>query len=586
MAVPHMQPKRVGPYEILLPLGSGGMATVYLARIEAGGVERMVAVKVLHPHLREQAEWTTEIAEEAKIAGAIRHANVVKVLDVGDDGEGGVYLVMEYVEGEVLSGLMRRVEKKHETVPRAIAMRILVDALSGLHAAHEAKDPDGRILDLVHRDVSPQNILVGVDGVVRLTDFGIAKVATRLRLTRTGVVKGKAAYMSPEQARAQPIDRRTDVFAAGVLAWELLAGKGMYPAMNEMATMLLIISNDAPRLSTAVPDIDPGIDEAIAHALARDPAARMGTADELRRRLLAASGGEIADVADVAAYVSEAVGSAIVERRSRAITSVTGRVTGPVTNSATLLTPAANVPGVIDLSDEARTIHTGASPIGAPRGLSRPAMAAIAATVLGVLVVSGIALVRRASRSEVPVETTEVSASSANIEDGLVAEAERLCAAGDCQSAHERIQVGIPDGSPVRQRADVRALEARWAETTVSSADRDPDLRGRHRLLEEVIANTSVDEPTKARARTALEQVKKAESVALVTKAQHADAGLADAGPTFMDTVKHDASALRATLLPKVKAGKASRQETLVLHTICSGLKDKACMAICDEHLR
>ena len=584
MAVPHMQPKRVGPYEILLPLGSGGMATVYLARIEAGGVERMVAVKVLHPHLREQAEWTTEIAEEAKIAGAIRHANVVKVLDVGDDGEGGVYLVMEYVEGEVLSGLMRRVEKKHETVPRPIAMRMLVDALSGLHAAHEAKDPDGRILDLVHRDVSPQNILVGVDGVVRLTDFGIAKVATRLRLTRTGVVKGKAAYMSPEQARAQPIDRRTDVFAAGVLAWELLAGKGMYPAMNEMATMLLIISNDAPRLSTAVPDIHPGIDEAIAHALARDPAARMATADDLRRRLLAASGGEVADVADVAAYVSEAVGSSIADRRTRAITGVTG----PVTSSATLLTPAANVTGVTgvtDLSEDARTIHTGAAPIAPARGLSRPAMAAIAATVLGVLVVSGIALVRRASRTEAPLETTEVSASSANVEDGLVAEAERLCAAGDCQSAHERIQIGIPDGSLVRQRADVRAIEARWAETTVSSADHDPDFRGRRRLLEEVIASTSVDEPTKVRARTALEQVRRAESVALVTKA-HADAGLADAGPTFMETVKHDASALRATLLPKVKAGKASRQETLVLHTICSGLKDEACMAICDEHLR
>ncbi|MDB4992625.1 MAG: hypothetical protein JWM74_57, partial [Myxococcaceae bacterium] len=325
----------------------------------------------------------------------------------------------------------------------------------------------------------------------------------------------------------------------------------------------------------------------IAHALARDPAARMATADELRRRLLAASGGEVADVADVAAYVSEAVGSSIADRRARAVTGVTGAVTGrngPVTNSATLLTPAANVTGITDLPDDARTIHTGASPIGAARGLSRPAMAAIAATVLGVLVVSGIALMRRASRTEAPVETTEVSASSANVEDGLVAEAERLCAAGDCQSAHERIQVGIPDGSPVRQRPDVRALEARWAEATVSSADRDPDLRGRRRLLEEVIANTSVDEPTKVRARTALDQVMKAENVA-ITKA-HTDAGLADAGPSFMDTVKKDATAMRGTLLPKVKAGKASRQETLFLHTICSGLKDKACTAICDEHLR
>jgi hypothetical protein len=476
---------------------------------------------------------------------------------------------------------MRRVEKKHETVPRPIAMRILIDALSGLHAAHEAKDPDGRPLDLVHRDVSPQNILVGVDGVVRLTDFGIAKVATRLRLTRTGVVKGKAAYMSPEQARAQPIDRRTDVFAAGVLAWELLAGKGMYPAMNEMATMLLIISNDAPRLSTAVPDIDPAIDEAIAHALARDPAARMATADELRRRLLAASGGEVADVADVAAYVSEAVGSSIADRRSRAITGVTGAVT----NSATLLTPAANVPGVTDLSEDARTIHTGASPIGAPRGLSRPAMVAIAATVLGVLIVSGIALARRASRSDVTTEATEVSASSANVEDGLVAEAERLCNAGDCQSAHERIQMGIPEGSPLRQRADVRAIEARWAETTVAFADRDPDLLGRRRLLEEVIRSSSVDEPTKERARTALERVKKAEIVEVVARAR-ADAGPYDAGPSFMDAVKKDATAMRNMLLPKVKAGKATKKETLVLHTICSGLKDSACVAICDEHLR
>jgi serine/threonine protein kinase len=175
-------PKTVGAYELILPIASGGMGTVYLARKRGpGGFEREVALKLTHAFLREQPEFAAQLVEEAKIASRIVHPNVVQVLDVEDDVY-GVFLVMQYIEGDTLAGLMQHATEKGQRVPPEVALRVLADALTGLHAAHELRDGNaygGRSLGIVHRDFTPQNILVGSDGVSRLTDFGVAKALAR-----------------------------------------------------------------------------------------------------------------------------------------------------------------------------------------------------------------------------------------------------------------------------------------------------------------------------------------------------------------------------------------------------------------------
>jgi eukaryotic-like serine/threonine-protein kinase len=309
-------PARVGSYELLCPIASGGMAAVYLARQHGlGGFERDVALKLMHPHLREERAWNVEFIEEAKLSAKIRHPNVVQVLDVGDDPS-GTYLVMDYVEGDTLARLGRAARDRGEALPRAIAMRVLCDALAGLHAAHELRDERGFPLGVVHRDFSPQNILVGVDGITRLADFGIAKAASRMTHTQTGSIKGKVAYMSPEQARGETVDRRADVWAAGVVAWEIVAQRRLYSG-DPIAIGLRIVTERPPRVSEFNPDVSPELDDAIASALEPRLDARCPTAEELRKRLSEAT--ELADVSEVASLASRVCEDSLTERRARAV---------------------------------------------------------------------------------------------------------------------------------------------------------------------------------------------------------------------------------------------------------------------------
>jgi serine/threonine protein kinase len=314
-------PARVGSYELLLPIASGGMGSVYLARKRgAGGFEREVALKLTHGFLRDEPEWTAQLIEEAKLAGRIHHPNVVQVLDVEDDPN-GVFLVMEYVEGDTLGGLLRHARGLGERVPVSIALRILVDGLAGLHAAHELRDTDGQPLGLVHRDFTPQNILVGINGVSRLTDFGVAKAASRMSGTRTGVVKGKAAYMAPEQVRAQPLDRRADIWSAGIVAWEAFAGRRMRAASDDQVALLLQVATETPpRLRSVASEVPAAVDEAVASALTTDRTRRCPTAQRFAEALVQAWSGVCAPAthAAVAEYVIGASGRAIADRRQRA----------------------------------------------------------------------------------------------------------------------------------------------------------------------------------------------------------------------------------------------------------------------------
>jgi serine/threonine-protein kinase len=303
-------PERIGRYELLLPIGRGGMATVYLARMRVvESVHREVALKLMHNALEaEEGEFAQQLLEEAKLAARIQHPNVVPVLEFGASPF-GVYLVMEYVRGHTLSGLIRAAKAANATLPLPIAGKILSDALTGLHAAHELRDENGVPLEVIHRDFSPQNILVGVDGVSRLTDFGIAKTLARLDATKTGVIKGKIGYMAPEQALGHVLDRRCDVWAAGVVACELLTGQRLYSGKDQLATLLELATSKPPRLRTLRPDLPLEVDEIVAEALTTHPEARCNSASEFRRRLLLAwqKIGPIADSPEVGAYVAELV---------------------------------------------------------------------------------------------------------------------------------------------------------------------------------------------------------------------------------------------------------------------------------------
>ncbi|MCA9643726.1 MAG: serine/threonine protein kinase [Polyangiaceae bacterium] len=310
--------QRIDRYDLVAEIASGGMATVYLARLAGvGGFQRFVAIKRLHPHLAKEKEFVEMFLDEARLAAGIHHPNVVPILEVGAS-ERGYYLVMEYIEGDTLARLLARAATTAGKIPADIAIRILLDMLQGLHAAHELKDEKGQATELVHRDVSPQNILVGMDGVSRITDFGVARAASRLSATRVGQLKGKIAYMAPEQAAGDTrVDRRADIFSAGIVLWEVLASRRLFKAENEAATLSRVVSEPIPNLHDLAPDVHPQISLVCMKALERDPDKRFSTcaqfADVLERA--AAAVGKIAAPREVAAYVQEVIGTEISQQR-------------------------------------------------------------------------------------------------------------------------------------------------------------------------------------------------------------------------------------------------------------------------------
>jgi serine/threonine protein kinase len=339
-------PERLGRYEVLVPIASGGMATVYLARSTGlAGFEREVALKLTHGHLLHNPEFVTALMDEARLAGRIRHPNVVSVHDVGEEGE-RVYIVMDYVEGDSLAGLQRKLMKRDSVVPLPVALRILDDVLLGLHAAHDLKDADGVSMGVVHRDVTPHNILLGVDGVSRLTDFGVAKAASRLTNTATGLVKGKIAYLAPEQARGQRIDRTCDVWAAGVVAWEMFSGMRLHEGLNDAALMLKIVREPPMRLSHLRSDLPRALDEAVAGALTLDPRRRHASAEVFADALTKAAasvGISRADARDVRDFILPMVQPELDTRKSKVTRLRQGRGSLPPTSERGLRIDQATV---------------------------------------------------------------------------------------------------------------------------------------------------------------------------------------------------------------------------------------------------
>jgi eukaryotic-like serine/threonine-protein kinase len=277
--------QRIGNYELLLEIASGGTATVGIAVYRgAAGFERLVVIKRVHRHLTRDPEFTAMLLDEARVASSIRHPNVVAVIDVVRV-EDEVILVMDYVDSVSLSQLGKEAEQAGRRLPPAVVSRILVDTLTGLHEAHEALDMRRQPLGIVHRDVSPQNIVVGVDGISRVIDFGIAKARSRVAHTRAGVIKGKCAYMAPEQVDGLPVDRRCDVFAAGIVLWEALTGKRLFRGDDEFDEMRRVMRAPIPKPSSVVPDFGSDVDDLLAQALARPADERFMTAQAFARAL-------------------------------------------------------------------------------------------------------------------------------------------------------------------------------------------------------------------------------------------------------------------------------------------------------------
>lgn len=310
-------PRRLGRYELIGQLARGGMGTVYLAR-HAGeaGFQRLFAIKILHEHLAEEDRFIDMLHDEARLAARIHHPNVVGVVDMGTV-EDRHYVVMDYVEGPALSTLWKRSTPNR---PIDLLLGIAIDTLEGLHVAHVMTDDEGNQLNLVHRDVSPQNILVGVDGVARLTDFGIAKAESRISSTQPGMRKGKIQFMSPEQIREpEAVDARSDIWAMGVLLWSLLANQKLFKADNDAATVSNILKKEVVPPSTTDAAPPACLDAIVLRALERDPAQRFSSAIEMADALrqCAYENRLVGSRQRVAAWVGDTFAEELKRRRDR-----------------------------------------------------------------------------------------------------------------------------------------------------------------------------------------------------------------------------------------------------------------------------
>ncbi|WP_437330726.1 serine/threonine-protein kinase [Sorangium sp. So ce381] len=329
------QPRPIGRYLLYSPIASGGMASVHLGRLVGdAGFSRTVAIKRLHPALAEAPEIAESLRDEARIVARIQHPNVVAMVDLLL-AEDEAFLVMEYVRGESLARLLRAARARGAPAPVPIVASIACGALHGLHAAHEACSESGDPLGIVHRDVSPENVLVGVDGTARLLDFGIAKARGRLSTTRGGQIKGKLAYMAPEQLLCADVTRRTDVFAAGAVLWEALAGCRLFDGGDEGALIRAVLEKPILPPSSLAAHVPPALDAIVLRALERNAEGRYPTARELAVAIEDAV--PLASPRAVGEWVEELAGDALARRAARvaAIESASAAIpSAPATPSA------------------------------------------------------------------------------------------------------------------------------------------------------------------------------------------------------------------------------------------------------------
>lgn len=272
-------------YEVIKKLDAGGMAEVYIGRtVGVAGITKKVAIKRVLPHLAENKKFVSMFLDEARVGMKLSHANVVQVFDVGEE-EGTYFIVMEFIDGVSLKDVIDTLKERRQVVPVGAAVQIAAEAARGLAYAHAAADENGAPLNIVHRDVSPPNILISVQGEVKVTDFGLAKAASQLETTDPGVVKGKFSYLSPEAVDGEMVDERADVFSLGIVLFEMVTGKRLFLGETDYQTVQLVSRAHVPSLkmlNSAVPEL---LDDVVHKALARDREARYASAGEFAEAL-------------------------------------------------------------------------------------------------------------------------------------------------------------------------------------------------------------------------------------------------------------------------------------------------------------
>jgi eukaryotic-like serine/threonine-protein kinase len=315
-------PTRIDRYELYDVIAAGGMATVHIGRFGGpAGFGKTVAIKRLHPHLAKEPEFASMLTDEARVAGRIGHPNIVPTLDVVASHD-ELFLVMEYVPGLTLAALMNQAAMAKEPVPLGVACAVMAGVLRGLDAAHEARDEHARPLEIVHRDVSPQNILVGVDGVARLLDFGIAKAAGRLHTTRDGQIKGKVGYMAPEQLGARGVDRRTDIYAASVVLWEAITGERLFDGEDAASVFGSVMQKKVLPPSSRRSGVPAALDAAVLAGLEREPSRRFARAREMAAAIEQAT--MLARTSEIAEWVAM-LGSAELAARADLVIDIERR---------------------------------------------------------------------------------------------------------------------------------------------------------------------------------------------------------------------------------------------------------------------
>ena len=396
----------IGQYLVFDQIASGETATVHLGRLGGlAGFARTVAIKGLREQHTDDPEFVSMFLDEARLASRIHHPNVVPTLDVVQS-EDGIFLVMEYVHGESLARLMPAMRSTQAACDVRIVATIMSGVLHGLHAAHEARDEQGHPLGIVHRDVSPQNVLVGVDGVPRVLDFGVAKALSHLQTRRKGQVKGKIAYMAPERVQNKPATRQSDVYAAAVVAWEMLAGQPLFP--NNQAAILTAVLHAPIRPPSEVAGRVPGeLDRVVLRGLERDPAQRYQTALEMALELERCAGtapaSEIGEWVVSLAHEELAKRDVLLAEIESVASGTRPAQTGRATEAVTVVERRAGAPSIVAVTP---------TPTSVRRPLGRPMLLGGIGAATGLLVLGAILLFSRTERGDAQAAATDPAASS------------------------------------------------------------------------------------------------------------------------------------------------------------------------------
>jgi len=368
------QGSKLGNYELVLRIGRGGMAAVWVARECAAQAkdDRLVAVKVMLTELADESEFIKMFLDEVRLVRSIRHPHVVDVYEVGEH-EGMMWMAMEWVEGESLHAVIAEAGKRR-AIPPELAVRIIADAASGLHAAHELRDIDGSLRGVVHRDISPHNILIGTNGIVKLVDFGVAKAVGRVsETTRAGQLKGKFGYMSPEQALGRGVDRRSDIFSLGIVLFELTTSRRLFRGENDIETLRLVISGAIPRPTLIDPKYPLELERIVLKALERDVSARYQTSADFEHDLRAYLKSErlIVPQSGVAAILKRVLGERIEQRRKAVRTWLKTLGSGAIPTAQLLPNDPAFTPTGKDRVTASGISTVTGSGLSGPSGVSR-----------------------------------------------------------------------------------------------------------------------------------------------------------------------------------------------------------------------